>query len=298
MQLCRLGRVEVAPGHGLRDGGSLPEVEGLEDERVDGGDLPHFEQPAPEAGLRRRLPGAQSADQEQRSPGLTAQEVVQPLQRVAIAPVEVIQQQDQRLVGRPDRVPQRFEQPRAAPRLGARGRLPVRRELGEDAGHVGAPDQVQRTHRLAEPRRPEPLGHGRQRQQAIGGPAPGPGRSRSLARGPFDERLREARLADSRLTGDQHDPGAVGGARPRLAQPLPLGRPADQRDRRGRSALLGGEGLPFAWLRRLAPGDPLVQRAGLRRRLETQLPLQDGRAVLERPQRPGTVAAQSEQADP
>ncbi len=86
---------------------------------------------------------AQRAHQEQRCLWVEAQQVVQPFQRLLITPLQIVEQQQQRLARGQGRSRQRLKQVLALPTLhewaGVRQVRSLHEEIGYESRHFGEP---------------------------------------------------------------------------------------------------------------------------------------------------------------
>ena len=115
----------------------------------------------------RRLLTAGRAENEDGAARLKAQQEMQPLQRLLVTPLQVVDPQQQRRRRGEHAARQRFEKALAPPVLGD-GLGPGERrvfgeELGQQAGDLGQPDRVEGGQVRTQGPAPQPFGNGRER---------------------------------------------------------------------------------------------------------------------------------------
>jgi hypothetical protein len=232
------------------------------------------------------LLGACGGGHEQPRVRRAADEVVHEPQRLGVGPVQVVGHQEQRRRGSEDRGNQGVEQPQAP--LPVRGPLGRRRPgLWQHTSQLGQATAVQPGAARGQRPRPQPGRHRGVGQRALGRKSPRLGGEGALARAPSPQLLREPRLPDARLTGDEHELRAPArGGVPELCQARALGLAPDQQPVAGRLDRRRGSGRARA----LARQQRLVGGARQRRRRDAQLALERRGTGVEHPQRAGPLA--------
>ena len=211
----------------------LRRVQGLED---DLGELRGAPQVSKER--RERVPGLEllrtrGSDDEQAGFGVEAGEKMEPLDGFAVAPLQVVDEEEKGLRSREDRPGQALEeaQPVAELRHG-RGPRQTRsglEELGQDPRHLDTPHVLETSEVRRESIAAQPLAHGSEGETAFRGIGARLRHGHSLPPGPGQKLLRQPRLADAGIAAD-HDEGgpAADGPIPGLPQPRPLGLSAHE----------------------------------------------------------------------
>ena len=138
-----------------------------------------------------------------------AKEEMNPLQRVGIAPLEVIENEQDGVVGGQERTRQGLEERLALPRLDGRGRARDVRSPGDDLGHqprdlAEGPD-VESCEHGRENWAAQPVGDRGKGQATLRGIGPRPRRLDSLSAGPLGEFRGQPRLSDAGLTADDDE---------------------------------------------------------------------------------------------
>jgi hypothetical protein len=156
---------------------------------------------------RSDLFGSHGADDEQGRARVEAQHVVQPLQRVLIAPLQIVEQQEKRLLSEGG-VRQRLKELLALPVLGQRFRVrdvrSLAQELRQESCDFTERDNLESSQSRIQASTAQPVGHWRLRPTALGGVRACPGRGDTLAARPGQQLLSEPGLADTGVPG-QHD---------------------------------------------------------------------------------------------
>ena len=220
-QLRRLRRVQGLEGD-LGELRSAPQVPEERRERVRGVEL-----------LRTRGP-----EDEQARVGIEPGEEMEPLEGLAVAPLQVVDEEEQGRRSREHRPGQALEeaQPVAELRHG-RGPRQVRlggQQLGQDPRDLDPPHVLETGDVRREGVAAQPLAHGGEGEPAFRGVGARPGRGHSLALGPGQQLLRQPRLADAGVARHERERGSsAGGPLPGLPQPRPLDLPAHEGCRGG-----------------------------------------------------------------
>jgi hypothetical protein len=231
---------------------------------------------------------------QQPRPWLQPQEIVEELQRLAVAPLQVVGNQQQRPLRREDARGEGIEQPpaRIAVLRLQRVRPSLGPELEQQACQLRAIYPVDPRRGGPKRFRAQPCGHHPVGEAALGRICPRLGRRRPPVGAPQAELLDQAALANARFAGHQDELRAsLLGLPPQVGQAGPLGRPAHQgraAQRTDRAADVAG-GCRVWWQR------GLVGRARCRRGLNPELTLQDRRAGVVGTQRLCPVAARGVQ---
>lgn len=232
------------------------------------------------------------ADDEQRRVPGPAEEVGQEREGLLVAPLHVVQHEQQGPIDRQDRAREPLDEPVPPPGVrhgaGAVGELRVRAAVaGDQPLHLETPDGVEPLDGRPHARHPQPVGHRGQRE-AVGGAVAA--RLRHDAGALTDHRGElgdQAALAHTRLTPHEHQPRlARDGASPGPDQGGELGLPADERGRRagpGHRRLRGRPG--HGGRARHGGEDPPRGRV----RCHAELVAEDRRAALVGAHRPGAV---------
>ena len=176
---------------------------------------------------------ARSPEDQQARLRVEAGEEVKPLEGLAVAPLQVVDQQQQRWRGE-ERCPgQALEEAQAVTELRHR-RKPWqtrlgREQLGQDPRDLGTPHVVESGQVGQQGVAAQPFAHRREREPAFRGVGARLRRGHSLALRPGQELLRQPRLADAGDAGHERERGApIDGPLPGLPQPRPLGLPTHQ----------------------------------------------------------------------
>ena len=226
------------------------------------------------------LLGAGGADDEQPRIGRGADEEVEELEGLRIAPLEVVQDQEQWRGAGGDGSCERLEQPAPFPpvRRDSAGNGPIVDDLGEQTGDLGPPHRLQPIERWLHCRRPQHVDDRRVRQRSFGLVGARRDREVTAARTRGGELPDQAGLADAGFPADEHEPGeAASGGRPARRQPLQLLVTSDQRG-------TGRDGHPPAV--RGCRDQLLVLGGELGARAHAELPLERPRAFVVHPQGP------------
>jgi hypothetical protein len=278
-QLGRLRRVEGLEGDlgELRRAPQVPQERG---ERVSGVEL-----------LRARGP-----EHEQARLAIEPGEEVEPLGRLTVAPLQVVEDEQQRRRGREHRPRQALEEAQPVAELrerrGPRQAGPGGQQLGEDPRDLDPPHVLEAGEVRRQGVAAQPLAHGREGEAAFRGVGARPRRGHPLAAGPGQQLLRQPRLADAGVAGHEGERGpSADGPLPGLPQPRPLGVPADEGGGHGGPLPPPGgrerDGLGVAYL--------LEDPDGRGTRLRGQLPAEGVPALAVRLQRARPVAEEREQ---
>ena len=138
---------------------------------------------------------------------LLAQEVVDPLERLAVRPLRVVEHQQQRRRRRADGAGDGLEQALALPALGHRGRAWAgpgcsHQELRDHASELRLPDRFELGRGAADRFAPQPVGDRSVGQGSLCRIRLGVGGGEPLGAAPADELLEHAGLADPGLAAD------------------------------------------------------------------------------------------------
>ena len=227
---------------------------------------------------------------EQPRAGLGAHEVVQELERLKVAPLHVVGDQQQRRGGGEERPGDRVEEPLAVlalgQRLGGREVGPLGEQLGQQPRELGQVRAIEATEPRRDRLRAQPGDHGPVGDRALRRVRAGLCGERAAVGAPRAQLLDQAALADAGLAGHEHELRAAALRRaPQAVQARSLARARDERR----------AGLDRA--RRGSDGEQrLVRLARRRRGLDGELALQRRRAHVVDAQRSRAVAARVVQA--
>lgn len=279
-QLGRLGRIERRESKLHGEPGLFPFVpqvgEGMAAAGFFGADCPHDE----------RLGG-----------GIAAEQEMEPFERVGVAPLQVVDHQQERLARAAHGGDEGLEEMVALPALGQRLRAAEGGILLENfrqyARQFGQLRLGKTRSRRAQWFGAEPLGHGRVGQAALRGIAAGARHRGPAAGAPLGEFRGQARFADPRLTRDQrHAGGARRRIAPALQQVVEFRVAPDQRNR----AAARRRGIRPRG-RRVRLQDAFEQFAGSGIGLHGQFAPQSSHALVIGAQGAGAVAVGGVQAD-
>ncbi len=161
------------------------------------------------------------------------QQVVQPLQCVAVAPLQIVDQEQQRSPALEHRPGQCLEQPLALVSLAHRPRPRQTGSLGQQLGqqtcHLGQPHRFERGQPLAQRGAAQPGDDRRIGQSPLSRVATGGSGNVALAVGPGHQLFGQARLADARLAGQENAARFAAARRaPGRLQRLPFVLASDQ----------------------------------------------------------------------
>ena len=203
---------------------------------------------------------ARGPEDEQARLGIEPGEEVEPLEGLAVAPLQVVDEEEQGLRSREHRPGQALEEAQPVAELrhgrGPRQARPRGQQLGQDPRDLDPPHVLETGEVRREGVAAQPLAHRGEGEPAFRGVGARLRRGHSLALGPGQQLLRQPRLADAGVAGHEREAGRPeDGPLPGLAQPRPLGLPAHEGRGRGAS--------PRA-LRR-APGGRARRRGSARR---------------------------------
>jgi hypothetical protein len=176
---------------------------------------------------------ARGPEDEQARFGVEPEEEAKPLEGLAVAPLQVVDQEQQGWRSRERRPGQTLEEAQPVADLrhgrGPRQIRPGGQQLGQDPCDLDTPHVLEAGDVRRERVAAKPFAHGGEREPALCGVGTRLRRGRSLALRPGHELLRQPRLADSRDAGHERERGpSVDGPLPGLAQPRPLGLPTHQ----------------------------------------------------------------------
>src|SRR5581483_6836423 len=165
---------------------------------------------------------------------LRPHEVVQEPQRLAIPPLQVVGDEEERPTRRQDRPRGRVEEPRPLivlrQRIGAREGWQLGAELRQQAAELREPRSVEAPQPAPDRLGAEPLHHWRVGERTLRRVRAGNGCRSAAVGAPLAELLDQPGLADAGLAGheDELRRARLGGA-PEGGQAAPLGGPPDQR---------------------------------------------------------------------
>ena len=278
-QLRRLRRVQRLEGD-LGELRCAPQVPEERRERVRGVEL-----------LRTRGP-----EDEQARLGIEPGQEMEPLEGLAVAPLQVVDEEQQRRRSRERRPGQALEEAQPVAELrhgrGPRQARPGGQQLGQDPRDLDAPHVLETGEVRREGVAAQPFAHGGEGEPAFRGVGARLRRGHSLALGPGQQLLRQPRLADAGVARHEREGGpSLDGPLPGLAQPRPLGLPAHEGCGRGGPLALAGGRLGAG----LGVADPLVGADGLRARLRGQLAAERVGALAIRLERRHPIAGQRQQ---
>ena len=237
------------------------------------------------------VPVAGGEQQKQAGPGIETHQVVQPLQRPAVGPVGIVQEQEQGLTLGEHGARQGFEKGLTLPGFpqGA-GQLQVGMPLqnvGKQTGDFHPPGVFQRSQRkVLQPGRHRSVGESPFARVAVADRG-----EETLPMHPLGKFFGQARLADARLSDDQN------GLRGRLPVPdglpggheaIPRGAPPHQRQMQHTAAPRRGDRLPLQ--------QAAVKRPGGGVGFDPQFTLQRGGAGVEDVQGSGAVSLEGVEA--
>ncbi len=242
--------------------GQLPGPRGIQRHDADVGHLARGAEHPEHLGefrVGRHLVAPGRGHYQQRLALAQVQQQLQPGQRVLVAPLHIVQDQQRGTAGGQHGAGQPLEEPvplpgvRHRPRRRGRPGIPRR----DQAVNLAGPDRLQVGPRRLQRRAAQPLGYRGQGQPAPGGEAACPERREAIPLHRGRELVEQPGLPDARLAG-QHREARCPGQRfpPALLEQLKLSLPADQPLR------AAGRPLDLARARRARAGDHRPGRPG------------------------------------
>ena len=181
------------------------------------------------------------AQHEEPSLGAKAQQEAKPLERIAVAPLQVVDHEEKGATGSEHGARQCFKKALTLHTFVEGGCVRQIRmidaDLGQQAGHLGTPDRIEPVEARLDGGGTQPLDDGRVRQMSFGGVAVRACRGVTLPLGPGEELLGQPCLADARLPRDDQQGGASRGSLlPRRPELFPFRVAFHERRRGGRLA--------------------------------------------------------------